>query len=117
MEIQSNGQKETIEVGRLVLAAGSWSGILAKIFRLKLPMQAGKGFSVSKFQFPSKEIFKPNILVEARVAITPMSGKFVRFGGTMEIGSLDSTTNINRVRGIISQFLIFFLNIPSIYPK
>jgi D-amino-acid dehydrogenase len=108
LEIQSNGQKETIEVGRLVLAASSWSGILAKIFRIKLPMQAGKGYSVSKSQFPSKEIFKPNILVETRVAITPMSGKFVRFGGTMEIGGLDSTINMNRVRGIIKSVPDFF---------
>jgi D-amino-acid dehydrogenase len=108
LEVQSYGQKEVIEVDRVILAAGSWSGVLAKIFRLNLPMQAGKGYSVSKSQLPGKEIFIPNILVEARVAITPMSGKFVRFGGTMEIGGLDSTINMNRVRGIIKSVPEFF---------
>lgn len=117
LEVESNGQKETIEVGRLVLAAGSWSGVLAKIFRLKLPMQAGKGYSVSKSQLPSREIFIPNILVEARVAITPMSGKFVRFGGTMEIGGLDSTINMNRVRGIIKSVPDFFPDYTLDLPK
>jgi len=108
LEILNDEQKEMLEVGNVVLAAGSWSGILGKMLRLNLPMQAGKGYSVSKSQVPNKEIFIPNILVEARVAITPMSGRFVRFGGTMEIGGLDSTINMNRVRGIIKSVPEFF---------
>jgi D-amino-acid dehydrogenase len=68
---------------------------------------------VSKSQLPSKEIFIPNILIEARVDITPMSGKFVRFGGTMEIGGLGSTINMNRVRGIIKSVSDYTLDLPK----
>ncbi|MDP1817457.1 MAG: FAD-dependent oxidoreductase [Leadbetterella sp.] len=117
LEIMNDEQKEMLEVGNVVLAAGSWSGILGKMLRLNLPMQAGKGYSVSKSQVPNKEIFIPNILVEARVAITPMSGRFVRFGGTMEIGGLDSTINMNRVRGIIKSVPEFFPNYALDVPK
>lgn len=117
LEILNDEQKEMLEVGNVVLAAGSWSGILGKMLRLNLPMQAGKGYSVSKSQVPNKEIFIPNILVEARVAITPMSGRFVRFGGTMEIGGLDSTINMNRVRGIIKSVPEFFPDYALDVPK
>lgn len=108
LEVLTNGMRETINPEKIILAAGSWSGLLGKTLRLKLPMQAGKGYSVSKPQLSKQEIFIPNILVEARVAITPMSGKFVRFGGTMEIGGLDSTINMNRVKGIIKSVPDFF---------
>jgi D-amino-acid dehydrogenase len=117
LEILNDEQKEMLEVGNVVLAAGSWSGILGKMLKLNLPMQAGKGYSVSKSQVPNKEIFIPNILVEARVAITPMSGRFVRFGGTMEIGGLDSTINMNRVRGIIKSVPEFFPDYALDVPK
>ena len=117
LEILSNGRSENIEADKVVLAAGSWSGVLGKMLKLSLPMQAGKGYSVSKSQLPNKEIFIPNILVEARVAITPMSGRFVRFGGTMEIGGLDSTINMNRVRGIIKSVPEFFPNYNLDLPK
>ncbi|OYU66298.1 MAG: amino acid dehydrogenase [Cytophagaceae bacterium BCCC1] len=117
LEIMNDEQKEMLEVGNVVLAAGSWSGILGKMLRLNLPMQAGKGYSVSKSQVPNKEIFIPNILVEARVAITPMSGRFVRFGGTMEIGGLDGTINMNRVRGIIKSVPEFFPDYALDVPK
>lgn len=117
LEILNDEQKEMLEVGNVVLAAGSWSGILGKMLRLNLPMQAGKGYSVSKSQVPNNEIFIPNILVEARVAITPMSGRFVRFGGTMEIGGLDSTINMNRVRGIIKSLPEFFPDYALDVPK
>ncbi|HLO45502.1 MAG TPA: FAD-dependent oxidoreductase [Leadbetterella sp.] len=117
LEILSNGRSENIEADKVVLAAGSWSGVLGKMLKLSLPMQAGKGYSVSKSQLPNKEIFIPNILVEARVAITPMSGRFVRFGGTMEIGGLDSTINMNRVRGIIKSVPEFFPNYTLDLPK
>lgn len=117
LEILNDEQKEMLEVGNVVLAAGSWSGILGKMLRLNLPMQAGKGYSVSKSQVPNNEIFIPNILVEARVAITPMSGRFVRFGGTMEIGGLDSTINMNRVRGIIKSVPEFFPDYELDVPK
>lgn len=117
LEILCNARSENIEADRVVLAAGSWSGVLGKMLRLSLPMQAGKGYSVSKSQLPNKEIFIPNILVEARVAITPMSGRFVRFGGTMEIGGLDSNINMNRVRGIIKSVPEFFPNYTLDLPK
>lgn len=97
----------TLAFDELVLAAGSWSGELARQLDLNLPMQAGKGYS-----FTLKEVKKnvrvPSIFLEARVAVTPM-GDTLRFGGTMEIIGVDHRINMNRVRGIVE-------SIPKYYP-
>lgn len=66
-----------------VLTGGSWSPGMLGGLDLRLPMQAGKGYSLTKAQ-PRLRIAKPMILVERRVALTPM-GDTLRFGGTMEI--------------------------------
>jgi D-amino-acid dehydrogenase len=110
LKLTYKGEERLIEPETLTIAAGSWSGVLAKKLRFNLPMQAGKGYSISKNQVAGKEILIPNILVEARVAITPMSGSFVRFGGTMEIGGLDDTINMKRVKGIVK-------SIPDYFPE
>jgi D-amino-acid dehydrogenase len=91
-----------------VLAAGSWSGQLGEMLRVNLPMQAGKGYSFT-LDTVAKNIRIPSILLEARVAVTPM-GNSLRFGGTMEIGGINHDINHNRVRGIVQ-------SIPRYYPE
>jgi D-amino-acid dehydrogenase len=82
-----------------VICGGSWSPVIARDLRLSLPMQAGKGYSLT---LPKPRLLPQicAILAEARVAMTPMSGA-LRFGGTMEIAGLHEEINPVRVRGII----------------
>ncbi len=93
----------------LVIATGSWSGLLAAKLDLSLPMQAGKGYS---FTIPNmeKNVRTPSIFLEARVAVTPMMGNSLRFGGTMEITGVDHSISMNRVKGIVD-------SIPRYYPE
>ncbi len=91
-----------------VLATGSWSGILGKRFNLNIPMQAGKGYSFT-LNDVTKNIRIPSILLEARVAVTPM-GSSLRFGGTMEIGGINHDINKRRVQGIVD-------SIPKYFPE
>jgi len=81
-----------------VLAGGSWSPGLAKELGLQLPLQAGKGYSLTVEQ-PKQLPQLSYIFTEARLAVTPMSGA-LRFGGTMEIAGLSLDINPARVRGI-----------------
>ncbi len=82
-----------------VLAGGSWSPVVARELGLKLPMQAGKGYSLTLTK-PRELPQLCSIFTEARVAVTPM-GNTLRFGGTMEIAGLNEDINPVRVRGII----------------
>jgi D-amino-acid dehydrogenase len=82
-----------------VLAAGSWSPGLARGLRLHLPMQAGKGYSIT-LPNPKRLPSLPMTFVEARVAVTPM-GSSLRFAGTMELAGLDPSVNPTRVNAIL----------------
>lgn len=91
---------------QFILALGTWSGDLSRDLGLRLPMQAGKGYSVT-VATPIELPEKCAILTEARVAITPM-GKALRFGGTMEIAGRTESVNPRRVRGIIKAACKYF---------
>jgi len=100
--------RSELNTENIVIATGSWSPLLADMLNIGLPMQAGKGYSVTYEQNQGKKLNIPSILLEARVAITPMSDNLIRFGGTMEIGGLNDQINMNRVRGIIKAVPNYF---------
>ena len=64
---------------------------------IKLPLQAGKGYSMDMGE--PAGITMPTILIEAKIAVTPMEG-FIRFAGTMEFSGIDHTIRKERVRAI-----------------
>lgn len=91
-----------------VLCGGSWTPETARGLGLRLPLQAGKGYSLTLPQ-PRRLPRTCAILTEARVAVTPM-GSTLRFGGTMEIAGLNTAINPRRVQGIIDA-------VPRYYPE
>lgn len=93
-----------------VVAGGAWSPQLTREFDLKIPIQAGKGYSLSMknpVELPSLSY----IFTEARLAITPMMGE-LRFGGTMEISGLDTKISASRIRGITQSVEQYFPKFP-----
>ena len=89
-----------VEADEFVLAAGSWSSALAHDLGLRLPMQPGKGYSLT-LEKPRRSPRYCSVLSEARVSASPMNGA-LRFGGTMELAGLDETINPIRVSGIVN---------------
>lgn len=89
-----------------VLAAGAWSPDAAHQLGLRLPMQAGKGYSL-RLEKPAQRPRFCSILTEARVAVTPM-GTSLLVGGTMEIAGNDLSVNPARVRGIRKSFCRYY---------
>ena len=96
-----------------VLATGAVTGEVAKKLNLTVPMIGGRGYSVT-FDSPPFKVHHPIILTEARVAITPMAGTKVRFGGTMEITSFNTPAKLQRVEGIFKSVKKYFpaFNLP-----
>jgi len=80
-----------------ILAAGSWTGLIAKKLGMRLLLQAGKGYRINVNR--DTKILLPAILAEAKAAVTPMNG-FTRFAGTMEIAGISDTINPVRVKAI-----------------
>jgi D-amino-acid dehydrogenase len=92
-----------------VMAGGAWSPAITKLTGLKVPLMPGKGYSFMVPQDESKRMSIPSILCEARVAVTPMNGS-IRYGGTMEVGKINSQINMNRVKGIVESVPKYFPN-------
>lgn len=102
--VSGNGRR--FEGTKFVIAGGSWTANLLKRVGLNLPLQAGKGYSLT-LPHPPQLPRLCSIFAEAKVAITPM-GPTLRFGGTMEVGGLDLTVNPARVHGIVKSVNAYF---------
>ena len=91
--------KGEFSADEFVVATGSFTVPLLKKLKLKLLMEAGKGYSVD---WTTPEVIPAisYILVEARVAVTPMNNK-IRFAGTMELAGLNLNINQKRVDGFL----------------
>jgi D-amino-acid dehydrogenase len=95
-----------------VIAAGSWSPAVARGLDLDLPLQPGKGYSIT-LPAPKRLPTISSILTEARVAVTPMASS-LRFAGTLEITGLDRSVNQERLRGLIESVPRYF---PELTPS
>ena len=85
------------EADEYVLASGSWTSKLTTSLGLSVPIQGGKGYSMDVSR--PTGITLPTILVDARMAVTPMVG-FTRFAGTMEFSGNNNTIQQERVEAL-----------------
>lgn len=93
------------EADEIVLAAGSWSSNLSKKLGLKILLQAGKGYRIDVAD--ETGITMPAILLDAKMAVTPMQG-YTRFAGTMEFSGINNTIRKERVEAIAKGAASFF---------
>jgi D-amino-acid dehydrogenase len=77
--------------GEIVLALGAWSPRLAAQLGLRLPLQPGKGYSIT-YSRPRLAPRIPMVLKERSVCVTTW-GSGYRLGSTMEFSGYDSTLN------------------------
>ena len=110
--LTNNGSFSGDEV---VLATGSWLNLSTRDLGIELIMQAGKGYSMT-FENVEKNLHYPSILVDDRVAMTPMGGD-LRMGGTMEISGLNSNVLIKRAEAIFKAAKSYFPNLPVSFPS
>ena len=81
-----------------VLAAGAWSAPVAAQLGLKLPMQPGKGYSITMAR-PAVCPQIPCYLHERRVVATPWPSGY-RLGGTMEFSGFSTTLDPRRLAAL-----------------
>lgn len=82
----------------VVLAAGVHTAALARGLGSYVPLEPGKGYSVTD-PSPAVALRLPALLHEDRVAVTPMAGR-LRVAGTLELGAWDDTVSRPRVEGL-----------------
>ena len=94
--LTSDGQ--VFEGTEVVICTGAWTPALASNIGIHMPIQAGKGYSIS---LESPKVLPDNcgIFSEAKVTMTPMNG-MLRFAGTMEIVGTDRSITQKKVVGL-----------------
>ena len=103
----SRGRVEVVETsagpvrpGSVVLAAGAWTGPLARTAGLYVPVEAGKGYhaEVDRGERPPAI---PVFMQEARVIATPYADR-VRLAGALELTGLDLRIDPVRVGAVVA---------------
>jgi len=87
------GQKH-FPADQFVVATGAWAPLLNKALGCRLPIQPGKGYSITMPQSQNSPSI-PCFFQETGVVITPWE-RDIRLGGTMEFAGYDES--LNRVR-------------------
>ncbi|HEY0732912.1 MAG TPA: FAD-dependent oxidoreductase [Chitinophagaceae bacterium] len=110
--ITDKGKLETDEV---VLSAGSWLPLVSRKLGVPILLQPGKGYSLT-FSNIDGNLNYPSILVDRRVAMTPM-GKDLRMGGTMEISGINNNLLVKRAEAIYNAAKSYYPELPVSFPE
>lgn len=97
-----------LSTDQVILCGGASSTDLLRPLGIKLPLQAGKGYSLTLNDPPDLPKIC-SIFSEGKVAITPIE-KSLRAAGTMEIGKGNNKIAHRRVNGIIKTVCNYFPN-------
>ncbi|MBT7423339.1 MAG: FAD-dependent oxidoreductase [Candidatus Marinimicrobia bacterium] len=103
-----NTEHDNWKAKKFILCAGSFSSKLVKQIKIKMPLMGGKGYSISIDNIQKKPAL-PAILVEARIASTPM-GKIWRLGGTMTVTQGSTKINNRKLSAMVR-------NVKKYYPE
>jgi len=93
--------KGKIDTQEIVVCAGTWSQNVMKLLNVNIPIQGGKGYSMT-IPNVKNNLIHPTILCEAKIAMTPI-GDSLRVAGTMEIAGNDLSIRQTRLNGIKEQ--------------
>ncbi len=93
--VRVDTSQETLMADTFVVASGAWTPMLEKHLGCKVPIQPGKGYSIT---MPRPQVCPtiPLIFPEHRVAVTPMLSGY-RLGSIMEFAGYDESIQPNRL--------------------
>jgi D-amino-acid dehydrogenase len=87
-----------LEGDRFILSAGAWSGLLARKLGFRIPVQAGKGYSLT-YENPPQSIKTPLYLGDVKTGVCPFD-TCLRVAGTMEFSGINSRMRKARLEAI-----------------
>ncbi len=103
--LQEGADTVTVDTGRgprsgrdAVVALGAWSPALLRSLRLRLPIQPGKGYSIT-YSRPAQVPQRAMVLKERSVCVTAWDSGF-RLGSTMEFSGYDESLNAVRLAAL-----------------
>lgn len=95
-----NTDRGKFQADAVVLATGAWAQEAVKQLKLNMPIQPGKGYSIT-MERPGLCPTYPCVLSERKVVATPWKSGY-RLGGTMEFSGYNNYLNPKRLALLIS---------------
>ncbi len=95
-----NTEKGRFHADAFVLATGAWSPGIFEQLRVNLPVEPGKGYSIT-MERPGICPTFPCYLYEKNMVVTPWKSGY-RLGGTMEFSGFDDSLNEKRLNRLIT---------------
>ncbi len=95
-----NTVKGKFAADAFIMATGAWAPRTAKQLGLNLPVQPGKGYSIT-MERPEVCPEFPCVLYEKNMVVTPWTSGY-RLGGTMEFSGYSTTLNYKRLSKLIN---------------
>ncbi len=93
--VRGDGGRVEIEADAFVLAAGAETGLMSFQLGIELPIQAGKGYSIT-VEDPAVTVSQPTYFAGSKVGLTPFAGAH-RVAGTMELSGINRTLDRRRL--------------------
>lgn len=100
-----------VRADAVLISAGAWTPAVARLAAVRVPIEAGKGYSLD-YAPPPVPVRRPLYLHGTRVAVTPLRG-MVRLAGTMELSGVNDRLPPNRVAAIARAGARFLRDWPS----
>lgn len=97
----------------VVMATGAWTPLLHKALGVRVPIQPGKGYSITMPR-PTRCPKFPMIFEEHRTAITPFADRY-RIGSTMEFAGYDARLKRRRL-DMLKRSASYYLHTPTAEP-
>lgn len=90
--------RDVVRADRIVVAAGIASARLLAPLGVQLPLEAAKGYSITRAE-PSVRLARPVYMLEAKIAASPFR-RGLRIAGTLELGARDLRLDAGRLRAL-----------------
>ncbi|MEX0791487.1 MAG: FAD-dependent oxidoreductase [Pirellulaceae bacterium] len=102
------------EADQFIIATGAWTPMLNKQLGVNIPIQPGKGYSITMPR-PENCPKIPMLLEQHRVGVTPF-GSGYRLGSTMEFAGYDTSINNKRLQ-LLKRGAEVYLHTPHAEPE
>ncbi len=92
--------KGRYQADHFILSTGAFTPELNKLLKLSIPIQPGKGYSIT-MEKPDRSCEIPCLLYERNMVVTPWKSGY-RLGGTMEFSGYDTALNKKRLTRLLN---------------
>lgn len=100
--VQVQGSAETVQADKVVIAAGAWSGPLAKQVGNRVPLDTERGYHMMLPKGSERLLSRPVMNGDLSFVLSPMADG-IRMTSQVEVAGVDASPNYARIRKLLPE--------------